>query len=508
MAITLFLFYLIIGLLVYDFVRKNKIGKKDPRQPWALPILGHLHLFGTQPHRSFTELAKKYGGIFTIWMGDERSVVITDPNILRELYVKNHSNFYNRAHTNSIKIYSGKYVDLSFSNDEIWKNNRRLVSAALTKTKILNVINLVEQQAAFLINSMNYYSKSGEAFYPHKYFNKYTMNIVTSIGFSKTISENESVDEGPISQLLVPFNNILEDLGSGNLGDFVWYTRPFFYSRNKNLGKDVKKVYTFLEVLYNQHIETLDESNPRDLMDQLIISTGGKQKDMVIHVSMDFILAGSDTNGSTLEWFCIFLANNPDFQKKAYEELISVVGKDCKAVTTKVRDNCPYIVGAIKETLRVRTPAPLSLIRVANEDFTTSEGVFIPKGTQIVPNIYGIAQNFVDDPSTFKPERWVEYYKNKSPTRETEANSNDLKPTNTNEKILPNDLDKVVLPFSIGARNCPGNIISEINLFLACSNILLNFEITTTNGKKIDETEVFGLTIHPKDFSIKLTKRN
>lgn len=111
------------------------------------------------------------------------------------------------------------------------------------------------------------------------------MNIVMSIGFSKTISENESVEEGPISQLIIPFYNILENLGSGNLGDYVWYTQPFFYFKNKKLEQDTEKVYTFLEEIYNEHIKNLDESNPRDLMDQLIISTGGKEKDMVIHVS-------------------------------------------------------------------------------------------------------------------------------------------------------------------------------------------------------------------------------
>ncbi|KAM9998472.1 hypothetical protein ACTFIY_008122 [Dictyostelium cf. discoideum] len=505
MGIGLLFLYLLIGLLAYDFIKKNKkISKNDPKQPLAIPMLGHLHLFGTQPHRSLTELAKKFGGIFTLWMGDERSMVITDPNILRELYVKNHLNFYNRASSESIRIYSGNLVDISFSVGESWKNRRRYVSAALTKTKVLNVITLIEEQANFLINSMQYYAKSGEPFFPHKYYNKYTMNIVMSIGFSKTISENESVEEGPISQLIIPFYNILENLGSGNLGDYVWYAQPFFYFKNKKLEQDTKKVYSFLEEIYNEHIKNLDESNPRDLMDQLIISTGGKEKDMVIHVSTDFLLAGSDTNASTLEWFCIFLANNPEIQKKAYEELISVVGKDCKAVTTKYRDDCPYLVGAIKETLRMRTPAPLSLIRVCEEDFMTSGGIFIPKGTQIVPNLYGIGQNFVDDPSTYKPERWVEYYKNKTPTRETEATTESK--SNITTEILPNDLDKVVLPFSIGPRNCPGNIISEINLFLACSNILLNFEFSN-GGKKIDETEVFGITIHPKDFSIQLKKR-
>ncbi|KAN0006386.1 hypothetical protein ACTFIU_003094 [Dictyostelium citrinum] len=505
MGIGLLLIYLLFGFLAYDFIKKNKrVRKNDPKQPWAIPVLGHLHLFGTHPHRSLTELAKKYGGIFTLWMGDERSMVITDPNIIRELYVKNHLNFYNRATPESIRIYSGNLVDLSFSVGESWKNRRRYVSAALTKTKVLNVIDLIEQQAAFLIRSMEYYAKSGEAFFPHKYYNKYTMNIVMNIGFSKTISENESVEEGPISQLLIPFYNILEELGSGNLGDVVWFTKPLFYFKNQKLKQDVKKVYRFLEELYDEHIKTLDESNPRDLMDQLILSTNGKEKDMVIHVSTDFLLAGSDTNASTLEWFSIFLANYPEIQEKAYQELISVVGKDCKAVTTKYRDDCPYLVGAIKECLRMRTPAPLGLIRVAEEDYTTSGGLFIPKGTQIVPNLYGIGQNFVDDPSSYKPERWVEYYKNKCPTREIEGTT-EIK-SNITTEILANDLDKVVLPFSIGARNCPGNIISEINLFLACSNILLNFQFTN-GGKKIDETEVFGITIHPKDFSIQLKKR-
>ncbi|KAN0053354.1 hypothetical protein ACTA71_009804 [Dictyostelium dimigraforme] len=56
-------------------------------------------------------------------------------------------------------------------------------------------------------------------------------------------------------------------------------------------------------------------------------------------------------------------------------------------------------------------------------------------------------------------------------------------------------------------RICIGKNLSDLEVFVVCSNILLNFELSSYNNKPIDDIEIFGVTIHPPEFPVKLIKR-
>jgi hypothetical protein len=52
----------------------------------GLPLLGNLlQLTEKKPHRSFTTWAAKYGPIFSIQVGSVKQVVITSPEIAKEV---------------------------------------------------------------------------------------------------------------------------------------------------------------------------------------------------------------------------------------------------------------------------------------------------------------------------------------------------------------------------------------------------------------------------------------
>ncbi|EGC38582.1 hypothetical protein DICPUDRAFT_96856 [Dictyostelium purpureum] len=494
--------YILIVLIVFDFVRKNlRLGPNDPKGPISLPLFGNLLMLGKNPHRTLTALSHVYGGVFRLYMGDHYAMVITDPYVVRQIWNKRFSNFSNRPHPNSYRNYSGDFQDLAFADYKLWKKNRQLVSSAFTKTKLKTVEDIIERQTRYLVDSMKKCSNENEYFEPKKYYSKFAINIVCGMMFSKEISPEESVDQGSMAKLTVPIQSVFKKLGADNPDDFISILSPFFYFANKKFKRQVEDIYEFMEGIYDDHVVNLDPQNPKDQMDLLIIASNGEAKFMVIHTAMDFLLAGSDSNAAVIEWFCLFLINNKDIQKKAYEELVGCLGKDSKFVSSSDRQQCEYMVSIIKEILRVRPVGPLGIPRVAlestNIETKDGESVFIPKGTQVYQNIYGLGHNYVENPHTFRPERWIEYRKLKE-----FKDINGIK-----EKDYFNDLDRVCIPYSVGNRNCPGMALSEMILFSACANILLNFELDSVSGNNLDEEEVFGLTIHPKPFSIKLTPR-
>ncbi|KAI8147944.1 cytochrome P450 [Fennellomyces sp. T-0311] len=123
-----------------------------------------------------------------------------------------------------------------------------------------------------------------------------------------------------------------------------------------------------------------------------------------------YFAGGHDTTASALLFAAYYLAVNQDIQKKAREEVISVLGDDPKNIlpTSEQTREMPYINKIIKEALRIRSPTTTLTPRVAVED-TDLNGVFIPKGTWLNLDIYALHNNpaLWKDPEVFDPERFA-----------------------------------------------------------------------------------------------------
>ncbi|KAK5582768.1 hypothetical protein RB653_004354 [Dictyostelium firmibasis] len=483
-----FLFFLTIILLFLDFVKKNlRKSKKDPPGPISLPVIGNLHNLTKNPHRGLKNLSDKYGEVFRCYLGDHYSIVVCNRQIINEIYVKNFENFCSRPYNDTFKMFSGDFKDLAFANNySDWKNIRSMVNGNFTKTNLTKTIyNYLEDQTIQLINNMDKYTISGEPFYPQKQYMKVSINIMCKLFFSKEVLPNESIDNGNMDRISVPIQIVCKELGAGNLDDFVGIISPFLFFTKKKYQKAVSKMINFIEEIYEEHLNDLDEEKPKDLMDMLIIDSKGNNKKGIVHVGFDFLLGGSDSSSGIMEWFTLFMSNNKEYQEKAYNEIVSVMGKNCHFISYNDRPKLPYLVACINECLRMRAEDPLGIPRVAIEDIEI-KGFFIPKGTQIHHNLYAVGMNekVFENPNKFDPERWL----------------------TTDQDILKERLNHLI-PFSVGPRVCIGKNLSELETFVVCANILLNFEFSSYTGEPIDDIEIFGITIHPPEFPVKLIKR-
>lgn len=86
--------WLIVLLLsvVYLFYRRY-LSRNLPPGPLNLPIIGALYVFGGRneqqsPPEIITTLANKHGPIFGMWMGSLYTVVLSDPDLMREAFRK------------------------------------------------------------------------------------------------------------------------------------------------------------------------------------------------------------------------------------------------------------------------------------------------------------------------------------------------------------------------------------------------------------------------------------
>lgn len=61
-----------------------------------------------------------------------------------------------------------------------------------------------------------------------------------------------------------------------------------------------------------------------------------------------------------MAWFMLAMVHFPEVQRKAQAEIDAVVGRD-RLPTFADRDNLPYIVACVRESLRWKTAAPLGV---------------------------------------------------------------------------------------------------------------------------------------------------
>jgi len=120
-------------------------------------------------------------------------------------------------------------------------------------------------------------------------------------------------------------------------------------------------------------------------------------------------IAGAETISSTLIWWMLAMVSHPEVQARAQTELDTVIGRE-RAPTLQDLPNLPYICAMVKETLRWRTAAPLSVPHRSSED-DWYEGYLIPKGTIIIANVWAYHQDsetFGDDFDRFNPARYLD----------------------------------------------------------------------------------------------------
>ena len=80
------LIILLMFYLIWMAIRRNS---KLPPGPYGLPILGYLPFINSQnPQKSMQELSLKYGDVFSLQMGQIFCVVLSDQDLIKNLFSK------------------------------------------------------------------------------------------------------------------------------------------------------------------------------------------------------------------------------------------------------------------------------------------------------------------------------------------------------------------------------------------------------------------------------------
>ncbi|KAM9982064.1 hypothetical protein ACTFIY_004357 [Dictyostelium cf. discoideum] len=498
MSILIILIISIFFYLIFDFLYKN-FSNRQFKGPLALPLVGSLLHLKDDTHLVFQNDSKlnKDDKITKYWFCDKLTLAINDTNTIKEIYLKNPESLNTRVKSPSTNVIGNRFRGIVTADENYWQFHRDILMKSFTGRKVKSLSSSIEKETIDLITYMKFIEKSGQSFSPRSNFMNFYSNIIFDYVFSRRI-ENiyEGVNEEQ-GKVLLAIRELFDYLAATLIVNYLIFTKTFYFLYLKMFGHPADSLKKILTKYYLEHSESIDLNNARDVLDSLIIEyrkVGGKEEQSsIIPMVNELILAGTETNSSTAEWFILTMVNNQDYQDKIYNELKSTLDTTTTATTNQQtmmmiklsnRNQTPLFNAALKEVLRLYPPVPFGVPRQVNQSFEINGGALkIPKGTQIIQSLYSIFrdENYWDSPDQFKPERFLGQ----------DSHSNNY------------------YPYGIGVRNCIGMGFSQDELYISLSNLILNFKLLPLiENSKICDKPIFGFSFKPNDFKINLEKRN
>ncbi|XP_023756031.1 cytochrome P450 71AU50 [Lactuca sativa] len=457
--------------------------KRIPPGPFGLPVVGYLPFLGSNLHERFTEMAHRYGPIFSLRLGRKLHVVVNSIDFVKVVGHDLDQTFANRSPplTALTITYGGNDIVWS-NNNKHWRNMRQLlVSHVLSSANVNSCQSFRTHEVRKTVNEV--YTKLGEKIDVNEIAFMTEVNVVTSMlwGCSKSGEAKDSSDIGDGFRE-VEFK-IIELIGAPNLSDFLpilsWFD---LQGRQREMQKQLEYVDRIFEKIIQERIKAnsskiegiVDEDRRKDFVEMLLELKEQKDAPKAINIIqikallINIVVAATDSTSTMVEWVMAEILHNPDVMRKVQEELTKVIGMNI--VQEFHLPKLTYLDAVIKETFRVHPPLPLLIQRCPDESCMVG-GYIIPKGSIVYLNIWAIHRDPKNwpNPLEFKPERFL--------NSKWDYNGNNLK----------------FLPFGVGRRICPGISLGEKMLMYILASLLHSFEWSLPKDEEFELSDEFGL---------------
>ncbi|XP_010932987.2 premnaspirodiene oxygenase-like [Elaeis guineensis] len=464
----------------YGSKTQNKVYRQPPG-PCKLPIIGSMHhLVGKLTHHALRDLAKTYGPLMHLKLGEVSTVVVTSREAAREMLKIHDINFASRPDilASKIAVYGG--LDMLFAPyGDYWRRLRKLCVMEVLSAKRVQSFQFVrEEEVSDLIDTIQ--STSPSPVNLSEMLHTLTNNITARVAFGSRCRDAAAYLEAMKEGTLLA--------GGFNLADLfpsLGFISVVTGIKNK-LERCHQKIDGILEGIIEERKEVraalkLKDGNGETMEENILdvlLNFQGRDDELGFSLTatnikafiFDVFAAGSGTAASSMTWTMSELMRNPRVMKKAQTEVREALGGKSK-FTEKDVGQLSYLKLVIKESLRLHPPAPLLVPRECTKTCEINSYV-IPVKTRVIFNAWAMGRDsqYWDDPEEFKPERF-------------EGSSIDFK-GNCYE----------YMPFGAGRRMCPGINFGLASMELALAQLLCCFDWSLPHGaSELDMTESAGL---------------
>ncbi|KAH9174756.1 cytochrome P450 [Lactarius sanguifluus] len=471
---------------ILPFILRRSLVDKDGHPIPPGPLLRYAFL-RRYPERALQAWARTYGPLFSVWMGNQLFVVVSDARIAKDLLVSNGAIFSSRKpyFMKNQTILRGRALTASPYSDT-WRQHRRIAMQLLTQKAIQGYAPVLDYEAHILVRSLYHESKMGTLpINPAHFAGRYALNNMLTISFATRT--DSTLD--PLTERALALATEFMDL-TGPWSNMVDFIEPLqripttTRSRGRRLHNGIVEVYGAMIMRVKARMDA-GEDVPDCLVKTLLLTQEQEKLDWedLCMLSAVFTLGGVHSTAGVILWFLAHISSQPDIQAKAHAELD----------TPKMNSASRIFRAIIKEVERAHAPFWMATPHYSTEDFVYN-GMYIPQNTVVVLNCYNIHHNEekYPDPFSFNPDRYL---------------GNTL--TCAESSKLPNAMDRDHWTFGAGRRICPGIHVAERELWLAISRLLWAFDIRALPDEPISLEEYEGESGRtPMPYRVMLTPRH
>ncbi|KAL4905802.1 hypothetical protein BDW74DRAFT_167494 [Aspergillus multicolor] len=193
-----------------------------------------------------------------------------------------------------------------------------------------------------------------------------------------------------------------------------------------------------------------------DFLSHLQRSNHELSDDEIVVNSSTLVVAGSHTLQTAITGILFHLLRNPEALRRVTEEVRSSF-TTADEIDFRSSSQLPVLDAAVKEGIRLTSPVPLGLTRLIPDGGHNVNGEYFPAGTTVSYAQWAanLSRSNFTEPSSFNLNRWL----------------------HPDQGAFANDRRNTVQPFLQGPRDCIGQNLARMEIFLILGHLLHHFDL-------------------------------
>ncbi|OTA67241.1 cytochrome P450 [Hypoxylon sp. EC38] len=486
---------IVVGLLAVAFIYLigNEIVRSRSRihglnGPKGWPVVGNLLDIWSNAHVKYQEWAKEYGDVYQVMLGNTCVVVVNGAQAAKTLFSSNSQALSSRPITYTFHKVASTTAGLTIGTspyDDSLKRKKKAAAVALNRPAIQTYIPYLDLETKTFLQDLFNYGKAGAiAIDPLPMIQRMSLSLVTTINWGARIT---SIEDELFKEIVYVEEELNKTRSTvGNPQDHIPLLRLNPLNPKTAKARELRRRRDRYFAKLNRDLEerVANGTNTPCIQASVIKYKEVELNDTELAAfSLSVTSGGFETVSTTVQWSIAHLAQHPDLQDKAYEEIQRFRESDDSLCDAADDQKCAYVLALAKEALRIYSVVPLALPRESIKDIHY-DGVLIPAGSTVYLNAWACNHDprLWSDPDKFLPERWLE------------------KP------------DAPLFTFGLGYRMCAAHILATREVYIILMRLLSSFRLEAPEEIKCDPSRDMknpkDLIMVPKPYRVSFVPRD
>ncbi|KAI0834674.1 3-hydroxyphenylacetate 6 hydroxylase [Hypoxylon sp. FL0890] len=474
-------------LVVNEVIRsRSRIPGLNGPKGW--PVVGNLVDIWSNAAVKYQEWTKEYGDVYQVMLGNTRVVVVNGAHAAKTLFSSNSQALSSRPITYTFHKVAATTAGLTIGTspyDDSLKRKKKAAAVALNRPAIQTYIPYLDLETKTFIQDLLNFGKAGTAAIdPLPLIQRMSLSLMTTINWGIRIT---SVEDELFKEIVYVEEELNKTRSTvGIIQDHIPLLRLNPINKSSAKARDLgQRRGRYFAKLNRDLAEKVANGTNAPCIQASVI----KYKEVELNetelaaFSLSVLAGGFETVSNTVQWSIAHLAQHPEIQDKAYEEIQHFQGSNNPLCDAADDQKCAYILALAKEALRIYSVVPLALPRESMKDIQYN-GVLIPAGSTVYMNAWACNHDpkLWSEPDRFMPERWLE------------------KP------------DAPLFTFGLGYRMCAAHILATREVYIIFMRLLSSFRIEAPEeircDPSVDMKNPKDLIMAPKPYRVSFVPRD